>query len=230
MKQQQINVGDVEYELMHIMYAKHGRVVVKCLTVESVARLCGVLGSGGDPATLIDEHENDSQEQHRQYPPGLIEERYMLRGEPLPSRIHARAHDQHIDAPKAHRGGVPAARPVVSGVSIASTIESLVSEGILATHTADESEPNDWCIPDRNAIVPIVGNEGTHFAAPKLDACLMSQGDSPGSLMAQTMYVVDCIVAEAKPLADSDEPPPHPGLFGCVYEDNMQDIVDLIYG
>lgn len=58
----------------------------------------------------------------------------------------------------------------------------------------------------------------------------MSQGESPGSLMAQIMSVVDCTVAEAKQLADSDESPQHPGLFGYVDEDTMQDIVDLIYG
>lgn len=48
--------------------------------------------------------------------------------------------------------------------------------------------------------------------------------------MAHIMKAVDCVVAEAKQLADSDDSPQHLGLVGCVDEDNMQDIVGLIYG
>lgn len=105
MKQHLINVGEVEDERMHRMYAKYGRVDVNSVTDEDAARLTGYLSSGDKPAVLIDENENDQQEPHRQYPPGCIEELCMLRGEPLPFHIKDRTHDQYIDAHKANNGG-----------------------------------------------------------------------------------------------------------------------------
>ena len=47
--------------------------------------------------------------------------------------------------------------------------------------------------------------------------------------MAQIMRVVDCTTADAKQLADSEALPPRPGLFGHANEDNIQDLVGLLY-
>ena len=120
--------------------------------------------------------KNDPQEQHRQCPYGSIEALFILRGEPLPSRINDRTPDQFFVAPKANNGERPADRPVVTGVPIVPSNDSRDNVDTNITFTVGEPEESDWLIFVRDSNVPLVCNKGTHNIAAVWDACMLVEG------------------------------------------------------
>lgn len=58
---------------------------------------------------------------------------------------------------------------------------------------------------------------------------MLVEAESHDTIMTQMARVVDCTTAEAKQLTSRDEIPQHPRLVGHAHEDNLQNLVDLLY-
>lgn len=92
-----------------------------------------------------------------------------------------------------------------------------------------EPNENDGNMPEQCSKVPFTCNKESDTTAQLWDACLLVDGTSPETIMAQTMRVADYATAEATQLTNMDELPQHLGLVGYIIENSVRYLWGMLH-